>query len=331
MSFLTALLGAAGGFEQGRQTRRDYELQRQRQSDTHQYEQSEIAAENARTGIDQQKQQQATEAITRNRGIDPTTGKPFALPQPLMQVVPNNRGKPATPQQLYDHYNQLARFYISTGQTDAANVAANQAGDIQRQMIQANTIEAQNARDIYNQGHMDQRTAQIIAGANSRNVLTTDTSRENNENTVQGADLRNVRTTDTSSANNERTVGAANARNAANVAQRYTAQSNNDLRSMEAQNAMATRAGKPTPYPNLETFKSGLGSAISQVTSDPKKLQSLLKAIDAHATEFGPQLIIYARRQLQDAARESQQNAQTKFVPVPGIGPPTNLPPPNIP
>jgi len=332
MAFLTALLGAAGGFGQGRLQRQQTDLDKQRQADTHAYEQAQTDAERAHVGIEQQEEAAKQQATQRNLGIDPITGKPFVIPKPLTQVAPNNKGRAATPEQLYQHYSNLARYYVGTGQTDAANLAAQQASEIQRQMISNNALQMRAILDYYNQAHQDQRSANTQAGALQRNLNTVGGADARAANVQSGEDFRQQVTQGGLDRRQQASIAAANARNAASVAQRYTAQSNTDLRSMEQQNAMATREGKPTPYPNLDSFKGALASAIDAVTKDPKKLKKYLQTIDSYGPVFGPQLLIYARRQLQDAARDAQSSAlgpNTKFLPVGGVNG-VKIPPPNL-
>ena len=178
---------------------------------------------------------------------------------------------------------------------------------------------------------MDQRTADEIRAGITRTGMNNQTSLATNENTVSGANLRNQNTVGQSNINNLRTTQTSATNNATRVAQQYTAQASNDLRQMHTQNADAVREGKPTPYPNLDTFDAGLSYAIGEVAKDPRKLPEMLKNIDANASKYNPQMLIYAKRQLQDAARDAAQPAKVPIVPIGGYvptAPPIQPPPP---
>ena len=161
--------------------------------------------------------------------------------------------------------------------------------------------------------------------SSENNVRTTSTSAanwqgrtkasiQNNENTVSGAGQRN-----------QNTIDAARQRNAARIAEQLTAQSDNDLRMLEKENAISKQKGVPLPYPQLDAFKNGLAIAISQVAENPGKLAAMLKSIDKHSSIYGPELLMYARRQLQDAATQGGSNATVPFLPTVQQGAP---PPP---
>lgn len=307
MALLTSLMYGFGGYGAGKQQRfQDQE------------EQQKVAQGQSYLDLDKQKQQLAVDAYTRNRGLDPATNKPFLLPPNLAQVVPNNKGKAATDPQTLAHLYALANWYTQNGQTDLAASTLDRAKAMESDIRANNALILRQQLDFYNQEQSDQRTAAIIGGANSRNQNTTDAALQRTLDIIQGANQRNIRTTDTamadtaarditSTTNNMRTTGVSRQNALDNIAQRNAGQTNLFMRGYEAQNAIATRTGKTVPYPTLDAFKRNLSSNIGVVAQDPSKLDGLLKGLDAHAKDYDPEWVKYAKDELRQAAKSAGQ------------------------
>jgi hypothetical protein len=324
MSFLTALLTGFGGYGQGVQ-QRTQNKQSQDQIDAQKaYQNSEIA-------LRQRQQADVEDTASRARGVDPATGKPFILPQALTQVVPGNKGKPATTQDQYNHFSAVARWAYSNGYTDMGDYASGQAKDLLNEMTRAQAEAAQNQRDIFNQGEQDRRTAETVAGAMGRTVLTTDTSRANNEDTTGQSNINNLRTTTQSDVNSARTAATSRSNTLANINQRASTQTDLFMRGYEAQNARAKadadKSGNAVdlPYPNLDAFKQNLSANIASVAQNPKSLPGVLKALDAHAKDYDPEWIQYAEQKLTEAAQAASaaqdQPGVPRFLPPPRPAP----------
>jgi hypothetical protein len=163
MALLTALAAAYGGWGQGRQQRTQNQQEQERLNQQQAYQNAELT-------LDQQRAQREQDIYTRNRGIDPATGKPFVLPLPLTQARPNNKGKggPATDQETLTLLYAQANHYYQTGQTDLAAQTMDRAKAMEADIRANNAQILRQQLDIYNQGEQDKRTADIIAGANQR-------------------------------------------------------------------------------------------------------------------------------------------------------------------
>ena len=320
MSFLTAAANAFGGYERGKRDKAD-RLRQQQQQD------QELAIQKEQEHEHEQQFADTEEDRLRNRGIDPATGRPFVVPPELLQVAPNNKGIPlldpatgkpyeggASPHQELEHAYKWAQFYSQHGDQTDAQLWLQKAKDIDASMkLDLQALHDKQMYEAAMYGH--------------------DVSRENNINTVQGADTRNIRTTDTSRANtfdrdttsrdnNIRTTDTSRQNAIDRVAQQQSAQVENDVRAMRNQNAIATRTGKTEPYPNLDAAEQNLSRAIGVVASDPKKLNEYLKGLDAHAADYGPEFLIYAKRMLQNAAQGGSQAARPFLGHPPATQPP---------
>jgi hypothetical protein len=164
MSFLGALGAGLGGYAQGREEKQ----QRQAQADALKQQQAE---EQQRLALEQQKAQQAQtlfnqeqEDRTRNHGINPATGKPFAVPWQLMEVRPNNGGTggPITPQDQLNHLQAWARWYLQTGQTDAAAQTNEQLKAAQTELLRQQTEQAALDRELRVRGTLDAHDQYIV-------------------------------------------------------------------------------------------------------------------------------------------------------------------------
>lgn len=141
MSFLTAIFGGLGGYQQGRAQREQTQFEQNMTAQTEADRQQQLA-------IQQGAARESMRAIMANQGMDtsnatwdPTTqsfvgAKPFTMPQPLTRVVPHPVGPnyQVTPMDQYSHLMGLASWYARTGQTTSADIAGQQAADIYNQM-----------------------------------------------------------------------------------------------------------------------------------------------------------------------------------------------------
>jgi hypothetical protein len=310
VGFLTALLTGVGGYGQGLQQRRQNQQEQTRLDQEQAYRQSEEARQNAELTLDQQKAQRDTEAAQRNKGIDPATGKPFLMPLAISQVVPGNKGKPATDPQTLAHLYAYANWLTQTGQADLAAATLDRAKAMESDIRSANALTMRQNLDLYNQGQSDQRTAETIAGALQRNENTVGQSDVNNLRTTGTSAQNNIRTTGQSNINNLRTTGVSRQNTLDNIRQRNQTQTDLFLRAQENQNDAATRTGKTPPYPQLDSFKKGLTTAIKTVTDNPKDLPTILKAVETHASGWDPAWVDYAKQELTQAAKDAAQPIQ---------------------
>ena len=317
MSFLTALLGGAGGYLGGYGAGKQQALQnrqeQQRLNQEQAYREAEERRQDEELRLEQQKQQLAVDAYQRNLGKDPATGKPFVVPLPLSQVAPNNKGKQPTDQQTLAHLYALANWYNQTGQSDMAASTMDRAKAMESDIRANNALMLRQTLDLYNQGQMDQRSANAIAGALQRNQNTIGGASSREQTMADALMARALLQADTSTQNNIRTTGTSRQNTLDNIRQRNQTQTDLFMRGYEAQNARAAadaaKSGNPVvlPYPNLDAFKRNLSSNIATVAQDPKKLASLLKALDAHAKDYDPEWIRYATQALQEAAQSASQ------------------------
>jgi hypothetical protein len=112
MSFLTALLGAAGGYGQGRQQRFQNQEDQQRLASDTAYNQAQIDEEKAQTAAETKKAQ----LDAAEQGYDYGTLKPLPLTGKYEKVPPN-----ATPQQLAEIAQR--NYVAAINQQDAQGIA----------------------------------------------------------------------------------------------------------------------------------------------------------------------------------------------------------------
>jgi len=171
--FLSGLVGAATSFmdEQQRQKANAQQLALQKQQMDQaaamaplqqQLAQSQIKGE----GLQQQATQEQIDAYKANRGIDPTTNKPFAPIPEEQRVVQGHVGanyKP-TAQDYFGHYMRLSHDYYKAGRDTEGKNAADMEAIYGAQV----TAEAQRAYDWgktqYTTAHEDWRTRYTQAG-----------------------------------------------------------------------------------------------------------------------------------------------------------------------
>lgn len=303
MSFLTALLGAAGGYGAGRQQALQNKQNQEQIDAQNAYEQEQIS-------LDKQKQKMAEDVYQRQTGIDPATGKSVQLPPALLQVAPGNKGKPATDQQEIDHLYAVANNYVQRGFPDLAAPYLDRAKSLEGILKSAQTQEATLNREVLLNNLTTNRDFGLNNLITNRDVNLQGTrdqaAMDRLLDTLSNRILLNQMTTNRDITTTGMRDQTSIANTQARIAQQISQQSNIDLREMEKQNATALRNKQPSPYPNLDNFKTGLGQAITAVSKDPKQLQTYLGRLNANAGAFGPQLTAYGRSQLEAAARESQ-------------------------
>ena len=229
-------------------------------------------------------------------GIDPTTGLPFQVPKNLQQVAPNNKGKAATDAQTLTHLYAYANWLNQTGQdpTPVLDRAKAMEADIRAN----NALMQRDTLDLYNQDQMNQRSANSTCGSPSAEHEYRGRGQLRSDNMIAALLQRALIGANTSTQNNIRTTNTSAANTAAHIQQDMRAQVDNDMRGYESQNAAALKGGTTPPHPNLDPFKANLGAAIAGVSKDPKTLGFYLKALNAHASDYGPALIMYGQRRV---------------------------------
>ncbi len=251
-SFLTGYMGA-----QRQRQLQDDALTRQKALDAQNATMQQATLANMAS--EQSYRKHESDLTDRKSGIDPTTGKPFVLPQNLTQVAPNNHGAKATPDQLIAHLHGLSQFYASQGDFNAANEYRSQIAD------------------VYNQQKAQQAIAMQIATLRER--VRHDSALESTARARVDAELARVQ------------IAAQRGQIAATRAQYEIG----NIMSRAQQNAITSGAGLSPDVANIlakgrtgELKPNEVRSNLIRYVHDPATLNILLTSLGTGKVKFAP-------------------------------------------
>jgi len=261
------------------------------------------------------------DAYKAQRGIDPTTDKPFA-PLPEEQRVIQHKVGPnykITPQDQMEHYMRLSRDYYKQGRTEEGKNAAEMAGSYAAAITQQSQQAFTHQENVLREEHEDWRTRYTQAGEWGRAQFTAD-----NQAKLEGMRVRAQQWMhDNPSAYQKWQEQNYNPQALFKMTSAQM-KSNDDafnhvLTSWSAANVKADQAGNEKPYKNIDAFHLTVQQMRGMLQDGSKTLPQLQAMIQATPAFNADEKALAARTLEADYRTNNLGNLAKQMLMVPPI------------